>query len=129
MRRTKIVCTLGPASESPAVLQRLVKLGMDAARLNFSHNIQVSHRRLIKEVRKTDARVPIIADLQGPKIRVGALPAGGVTLKKNQFVVFSLQIKNGAILLPHREVFAKVKKGERPFLHTTESLRKRRQGD
>ena len=84
MRRTKIVVTLGPASNSPEVIRSLVMAGMDVARLNFSHGSHEDHARQIATLRaiseELDTPVTILQDLQGPKIRVGQLPAGEVTL-------------------------------------------------
>jgi len=78
-RRVKIVCTLGPASASSATLRALVRAGMDVARLNFSHGTQAEHARAMRRVREAarleGRRVAILADLAGPKIRIGALPA------------------------------------------------------
>lgn len=79
MRKAKIVCTIGPASQSPEVLGRLIEAGLDAARLNFSHGTHESHGLAITTIRETAARVgrtvAIIQDLQGPRIRIGSLPA------------------------------------------------------
>ncbi|HZB85115.1 MAG TPA: pyruvate kinase, partial [Gaiellaceae bacterium] len=78
-RRTKIVATLGPASASREVVFRLADAGMDGARLNFSHGTHDEHARvagLVREVQDEIQRpLALIADLQGPKLRVGALPA------------------------------------------------------
>lgn len=78
MRKAKIVCTIGPASQSPAVLDRLIEAGLDAARLNFSHGSHESHGLAIRAIRAAAARhgrtVAIIQDLQGPRIRIGTLP-------------------------------------------------------
>jgi pyruvate kinase len=91
MLRTKIVCTLGPATASDEVVQGLVDAGMDVARINMSHGTQAQHREMILRVRKaarTRARpVAILADLQGPKIRVGRL-LEPVTLVEGEEVVF-----------------------------------------
>jgi pyruvate kinase len=77
-RRTKIVCTLGPATTDPDVIEQLAWAGMDAARLNFSHGSHEDHLARIDSVRRTQALVgrplALIADLQGPKIRLGRLP-------------------------------------------------------
>jgi len=79
-RRAKIVCTLGPSSASPAVIDRLVGAGMDVARLNFSHGSPEDHARRVAAVRRASGRhekpVAILADLQGPKIRTGPLERG-----------------------------------------------------
>jgi pyruvate kinase len=77
MRRTKIVATIGPASESPEIIERLILAGMDVARLNFSHGTQEEHARKIVVLRDTAKRLgrplAILQDLQGPKIRTGEL--------------------------------------------------------
>lgn len=79
-RRAKIVCTLGPASRSPAMIEKLVGAGMDVARLNFSHGTHEEHAAVIKLVRRISDRyrkgVAILADLQGPKIRTGLIEGG-----------------------------------------------------
>ncbi|MBL8843220.1 MAG: pyruvate kinase [Planctomycetes bacterium] len=79
MRLTKIVATLGPSSSSPAVLRALVEAGLDVARLNFSHGDATSHGLLAARVRTAARRagkqVALLQDLQGPRIRLGALPA------------------------------------------------------
>jgi pyruvate kinase len=79
MLRTKVICTLGPASSTPEVVQEMVSSGMDVARINMSHGDHGTHGRLIELVREAADRVgrpvALLADLQGPKIRVGQLPA------------------------------------------------------
>lgn len=79
MRRTKLVCTLGPASATEDVVRELVGAGMDMARINMSHGDHATHGRFIDLVRESarevGRNVAILADLQGPKIRVGELPA------------------------------------------------------
>jgi pyruvate kinase len=76
-RRTKIVCTIGPASSTVEVVSALVDAGTDAARLNFSHGTHAEHAERARLVRETQARVgrplALIADLQGPKLRLGEL--------------------------------------------------------
>ena len=75
--KTKIVCTIGPASESPEVLQQLIRAGMNVARLNFSHGDFDSHKKVIDNIRDAalseGKRVAIMADLPGPKMRIGQL--------------------------------------------------------
>jgi pyruvate kinase len=79
MRRTKIVCTIGPASSSADVVVRLAEAGMDAARLNFSHGTHEDHverARIVRDVQEQVGRpLALIADLQGPKFRIGSLEA------------------------------------------------------
>src|SRR5213593_1751306 len=81
MRRTKIVCTIGPASSSAAELDRLVTAGLDVARLNFSHGTHEEHAEVIERIRAGEAGwgrpIAILQDLQGPKIRLGTFGPGG----------------------------------------------------
>jgi pyruvate kinase len=88
MRRTKIVATLGPATDDPAVLESLLLAGANVVRLNFSHGTATDHRKRADQVRalaaKHDLSIAILADLQGPKIRVGKFADGKVLLKKGQ---------------------------------------------
>ena len=75
--KTKIVCTIGPASESLEVMCRLMEAGMNIARLNFSHGDFSAHKKVIDNLRaasaKTGKRLAIMADLSGPKMRIGKL--------------------------------------------------------
>ncbi len=86
MRKSKIVCTIGPASGSRGMIHSLIKKGMDVARLNFSHGDYESHRKVIgfirEESKKLKKPVAILQDLQGIKIRVGLITGGSVELKK-----------------------------------------------
>ncbi len=85
MRRTKIVCTIGPASQSPETLEQLIRAGMDVARLNFSHGTQAEHLEVITAVRRIAGSlgrsVAILQDLAGVKIRIGEMASGSVTLE------------------------------------------------
>ncbi|MDX1439507.1 MAG: pyruvate kinase [Rubricoccaceae bacterium] len=92
-RRTKIVCTLGPATSSRKAIKALIGAGMDVARLNFSHGTHSDHEKLInivrEEARAAGKRVPILQDLQGPKIRIGTMKKGGVLLRKGDSLVLT----------------------------------------
>jgi pyruvate kinase len=98
-RKTKIVCTIGPASESPQVLEALIQGGMNVARLNFSHGTQEEHLRKIKTIRQISERlkqpVAILQDLGGPKIRVGMMKEGGIELKKDKIFCLTNQVLLG----------------------------------
>jgi pyruvate kinase len=104
-RRTRIICTLGPATDTPATLQQLIRAGMDIARLNLSHGTLEGHAQYIETVRKLSQRlgrgVAILIDLPGPKYRIGKLKNGQVTLKKGSPVqVVSGEIEGDASVLP-----------------------------
>jgi pyruvate kinase len=90
-RKTKIICTIGPTSQAPEILDRLLAAGMDAARINFSHGTKQQHLEMYKAIRyaakKADKAVPIIGDLQGPRIRVGEIEGGSMELVTGEKVV------------------------------------------
>jgi pyruvate kinase len=103
--RTKIVCTIGPATGSENTLRQLMRAGMDVARLNLSHGTFAEHARYIDCIRKislrTGLRVAILIDLPGPKYRIGKLKAGQVALKKGGIVrLTGRDIEGDSELLP-----------------------------
>ena len=85
MRKTKIVCTIGPASDSREVLSRMLDAGMNVARLNFSHGSREDHAAKIALIREIAAEknlpIAILQDLAGPKIRTGAFECGSIQLQ------------------------------------------------
>ncbi|HET9489371.1 MAG TPA: pyruvate kinase [Methylomirabilota bacterium] len=98
MRRTKIVCTIGPACSSFEQLEKLVAAGMDVARLNFSHGTHAEHAEVIRQIRAGEERwgrpTAILQDLQGPKIRLGTFgPAGGGRVDLETGQLFTLAMK------------------------------------
>lgn len=88
MRKTKIVCTIGPATRSPERLEQLIEAGMDVARLNFSHGSQEEHGQVMAEVRRIARQwgrpVAILQDLAGPKIRIGPIADAPIILESGQ---------------------------------------------
>lgn len=97
-KNTKIVCTLGPSSNSVSEITKLVQAGMNVARLNFSHGEYKTHQELIDNIHKVEKlfgkRIGILQDLQGPKIRLGNLPPEGITIKKGDtFILTSAKNK------------------------------------
>jgi len=90
-RRTKIVATIGPSSETPERLRALVAAGMNAARLNFSHGTHEEHAEVVRRIREVEAEsghpVALIADLQGPKLRIGDLEEPVVLTRGDKIVV------------------------------------------
>src|SRR5580693_5972427 len=97
-RHSKIVCTIGPATRTPRMIDRLLSAGMDVARLNFSHGTHEEHAKNIATLRAAaiehEKPIAIIADLQGPKIRTGPLAGGtAVTLRAGQrFVITTARV-------------------------------------
>ncbi len=122
-KRTKIVCTIGPASRKPDVLFALVRAGMNVARLNFSHGTRADHALLYRGVRAAARRagepVAVLADLQGPKIRLGELPDTGVGVKTGETVTFTTApgaFHNGAIPVAYANLHKDVKPGHRMLI-------------
>ncbi len=121
--RTKIVCTLGPASDDEATIRSFAEAGMTVARLNFSHGNHEDHahhidivRRLAKEL---DQPIAIMADLQGPKLRVGLFATKGIPLREKEVVTLvnaKTTDEPGVIPLPHPEVLRDVEPGDRMLL-------------
>ncbi|MFH1711912.1 MAG: pyruvate kinase [Patescibacteria group bacterium] len=123
-KRTKIICTIGPATSSVSMLTRLINAGMNVARLNFSHGTHPDHKKLMTHIRqaarKTDKIVGILQDLQGPKIRIGTL-SEDVKLSVGQRISYnsaSDEFKPGDKHLPvtYSNLHRDVKKGHRIFM-------------
>jgi len=97
-RHSKIVCTIGPATRSPRMIDKLFAAGMDVARLNFSHGTHEEHAENFAMIRgasgKHEKPIAILADLQGPKIRTGALAGGGPVMLRagQQFVITTAKV-------------------------------------
>ena len=110
-RRTKIIATLGPSSSSPEVIARLFQAGADVFRLNFSHGTHEDHAArfaMIRELeQKFDRPIGILADVQGPKLRVGRFAGGRVHLQLGQRFLLDLNPTPGdasRVNLPHPEI-------------------------
>jgi pyruvate kinase len=98
-RRTKIVATLGPASDTPEMIGALIEAGMNVARINTSHGTPDNHARLIANIRAAAARtgtfIPILLDLSGPKMRIGSLAAGSAMLRAGDDFVLTTRTVPG----------------------------------
>lgn len=96
---TKIVCTIGPATEDVDILARLIEAGMDVARLNFSHGTYEQHERILNHIREASKRtgeaITVLQDLSGPKIRTGSLREKTVTLAPGSLVTFTIDDRAG----------------------------------
>ncbi len=123
-KRTKILCTLGPSTESVEVITKLVNAGMNVARLNFSHGTHENHETIINNVREVEKNtgipIAILQDLQGPKIRVGKMPQEGVDLVVDQEIIFDTSLdeyQDGKIPVGYKDLHNHVKSGERLLLN------------
>ncbi|MBQ9271622.1 MAG: pyruvate kinase [Alphaproteobacteria bacterium] len=121
---TKILATIGPSTASKTMIEKLVKAGVDAFRFNFSHGTHEEHAERLQIVRDLSAKykrhLTVIADLQGPKLRVGTFKTDKVLLKKGQ--KFTLDMQNAAgdetrVTLPHKEIFDALKIGDKLLLN------------
>jgi len=115
-RFTKIVATLGPASSSPERLKALFEAGADVFRLNFSHGTPDDHKQRVDLLRRLEKEyrhpIAILMDLQGPKLRLGAMANGPMELKKGQKLRFDMDAAPGTeerVPLPHPEIFKAAK--------------------
>ncbi len=122
-KRTKIVCTIGPASSSAEKIRALIEAGMNVARLNFSHGTHEEHAEVIQRIRtisaELDVPIAILQDLQGPKIRVGVLPKEGVELVAGEQVIFTTgeaSIGDKRLPVTYDKLHEDVKAGERILL-------------
>lgn len=91
--KTKIIATLGPASNSKEVLKQMILEGVDVCRLNFSHDVHEVHAKTVNTIREINSElgtnVAILVDLQGPKIRIGEVENNKITVKKNKIIEFT----------------------------------------
>lgn len=119
-RHTKIVATLGPASDNKDILTKLVKAGADVFRLNFSHGTHEDHKKRLDIIREIESEVGrpigVFADMQGPKLRVGLFKDKKITLTEGQTFRFDLDETPGdetRVNLPHPEIIGTVGVGDR----------------
>src|SRR5262245_20594802 len=122
--KTKIVATIGPASESQETLQRLIRAGMSVARLNFSHGDFPSHAERIKHIRSAaeavGRRVAIMADLPGPKMRIGTIEPEPIQLQAGDTFTLTTEEMTGNLQrasVSFRDLPNVVKPGDRLFLN------------
>ena len=115
--RTKIIATLGPASRGKAKIQELFDAGADVFRINFSHGTHEDHAQAVADIRAVEKKskrpICIIADLQGPKLRIGTFEEGEVELTIGQKIRFDLDSAPGnktRVNLPHPEILKILKK-------------------
>jgi pyruvate kinase len=123
LKKTKIIATIGPVSQDPAVLEKIIINGADCIRLNFSHGTHISHGAIIKSIRsiskKLNRHIAIIADIQGPKMRIGTMPPEGVQLKEGEQIILDCkkrEYSGEAIPLPSETFMNGVQPGAVVFL-------------
>ncbi|MGD2144013.1 MAG: pyruvate kinase, partial [Anaerolineae bacterium] len=123
MPRTKIVCTIGPATTGPDKMRGLIQAGMNVARVNFSHGARPTHSETIARLREVADRekhlIAIIADLQGPKLRVGEIIDEPIELSEGQLVTLSTDPHSGEddhIPVPHPELLRDLNAGQTVLL-------------
>ena len=122
-RNTKIVATIGPASNSAEMVEALLRAGVNMFRLNFSHGKVEDHRAVVEHIRKLEKKIgkpiAILADLQGPKLRIGTFEDGHIELRKGQTFRFDLDPAPGdskRVNLPHPEILGVLDKDHQIFL-------------
>ncbi|MBV9843054.1 MAG: pyruvate kinase [Sphingomonadaceae bacterium] len=122
-RKVRILATLGPASRTPEMVRKLVLAGADAFRVNMSHGAHADHAATIQAIRALEKELgrptTILADLQGPKLRVGAFADGRTTLVTGNLFVLDRDPAPGGehrVNLPHKEIFAALRPGARLLL-------------
>lgn len=125
MRRTKIIATLGPATDDPAVLEQLILSGVDLFRINYSHQDHSAHELRIEQIRQLSQKLGIetgiIADLQGPKIRLERFKRGRITLKEGDPFILDMKLDAGSgskerVGVTYKKLAKDVKRGNRLLL-------------
>jgi pyruvate kinase len=123
-RKVKILATIGPASRSPEMLERLVRAGADAFRLNMSHGAHADHEAAIHAIRALEKQfarpIAILADLQGPKLRVGTFAQGQAVIRHSGHFVLDRDETPGdenRVCLPHPELFGIMERGQRLLIN------------
>ena len=116
---TKILATIGPSSATHEQLENLIDAGADAFRVNFSHGTHAEHKQRVKIIRQLEKEkgrfISILADLQGPKLRVGTFKEDKVLLKEGQTFTLDMNPEPGddkRVCLPHKEIFEALKPGD-----------------
>ncbi|MDP5103797.1 MAG: pyruvate kinase, partial [Erythrobacter sp.] len=123
-RKVKILATIGPASRSPEMLERLLRAGADAFRVNMSHGAHADHEAAIAAIRALEKQfakpIAILADLQGPKLRVGTFKDGQAVIRHSGHFVLDRDETPGdenRVYLPHPELFGIMQRGQRLLIN------------
>ena len=123
MLKTKIVCTIGPASRSEKVMTDMLKAGMNVARLNFSHGDHASHKEVIETFRRVRERlgVPaaIMLDTKGPEVRIGTFRGGKITLTAGDTFTLTTEAVDGdasRVSVTYADLPSQLKRGDRVLI-------------
>jgi len=118
--KSKILCTLGPASSSAEMIKKLSEMGMDCARINFSHGTNESKTALFNLIRKVDPNLAILCDIQGPKIRIGKVKTPIITLKTGEQLIITTEEIEGdqnKISISYQPLAKEIKIGELIYIN------------
>ncbi|UCH89334.1 MAG: pyruvate kinase [Thermoplasmata archaeon] len=118
--KSKIICTLGPSSNTKEMIEKLAKIGMDCARINFSHGSPEMKIDLFNEIRNADEKLAILCDIQGPKIRIGRIKEGGANLRLGEKITVTTEDIEGdenRITISYGELPKEIKVGELIFIN------------
>lgn len=121
MKKTKIIATLGPSTDDPKIMEKLIDAGVDIFRVNFSHATDAERKLRFSSLRKIEKElkrpITILADLQGPKVRVGELPEGGIELTQDEKVILTVEKpKKGEIPVQYKGLARDAAVGEKVLL-------------
>ncbi|MHA1729643.1 MAG: pyruvate kinase [Promethearchaeota archaeon] len=120
IKKSKIVCTLGPATNSREVLEKLISAGMNVARLNFSHGTHEQHEKVFNLIREVDDNIAILCDIQGPKIRIGTVDPPVTLYSGKNIKITTDSIENGdenLLSISHKGFLNDVVKGNYIFIN------------
>lgn len=116
--KSKIVCTMGPASNSRSVLTRMIDAGMDVARINFSHGTHEEHTKTVERIRGIDDEIALMCDIQGPRIRVGKMSDPVILERGNTILLTTEDITGNRERVPisYKRLTQDLRKGDRIFI-------------
>jgi len=120
-KKTKIIATVGPATESLSMIEKMANSGANVFRLNFSHDSYNNHSQRIKNIRKVESKInkplAVLQDLQGPKMRIGDIPGNEIDLIKNKQAIFTVSVpRENEIPVQYKKIINEIEPGHRILL-------------